>query len=208
MHQVNDADIYLASQSPRRRELLMQIGVRHRVINPQVPELRAADESPVDYISRLARQKADAGFRLLKEQALTPKPVLGADTIGVLDGSVLEKPRDAEHAKAMLLSLAGRCHQVLTAVAMVDDQRTELLVSSTEVYFRPLCEVEAMRYWATGEPKDKAGGYAIQGLGAVFVEQIIGSYSNVVGLPIECVTQLLTAFDVPWWQSQTSYCYE
>ncbi|WP_304413309.1 Maf family protein [Cellvibrio sp. OA-2007] len=192
-------DLYLASQSPRRRELLRQIGVHHAVISASIPEQPAAGETALDYVQRLAREKAAAGFAQLVQQQLPLAPVLGADTLGLLDGAILEKPRDQAHAQQMLRQLSGRTHQVITAVALHSSTRQALRVSITDVTFRELSDAEIAAYWATGEPQDKAGGYAIQGLGAVFVNEIRGSYSAVVGLPIEATCELLKEFGIAWW---------
>ncbi len=193
-------DIYLASQSPRRREILRQIGVRHAVIQAAIPEVAAPTESALDYVQRLARQKAAAGFAAMVQQSLPIAPVLGADTLGLLDGHILEKPRDQAHGAAMLRQLSGRTHQVITAVALHSAEHQRLQVSTTHVTFRDLSDAEIDAYWRTGEPQDKAGGYAIQGLGAVFVKEIRGSYSGVVGLPIEATCALLREFGIGWWQ--------
>ncbi len=192
-------DLYLASQSPRRRELLRQIGVRHAVISASIPEQPAVCEAALDYVQRLAREKAAAGHTQLLRQKLPLAPVLGADTLGLLDGEILEKPRDQAHAQQMLRQLSGRTHQVITAVALHSTSLQALRVSTTDVTFRELSDAEITAYWNTGEPQDKAGSYAIQGLGAVFVKEIRGSYSCVVGLPIEATLELLGEFDVPWW---------
>lgn len=184
-------DLILASASPRRAELLRQIGVRFSVQMADVPEIYRLGERPEDYVRRLSEAKA----RALAAGATLP--VLGADTVVVCDGRVLEKPRDAEHAQAMLLRLANRRHQVMTGVALVDQARIEQQVVLTEVAFGPITPQQAAAYWHTGEPADKAGGYAIQGLAAVFVERIEGSFSNVVGLPLYETAQLLRAFAVP-----------
>lgn len=192
-------DLYLASQSPRRRELLRQIGVRHAVISAAIPEQPAPGETALDYVQRLAREKAAAGYAQLLSQKLPIAPVLGADTLGLLDGAILEKPRDQIHAQQMLRQLSGRTHQVITAVALHSDTQQALRVSTTEVTFRALSDAEIAAYWETGEPQDKAGSYAIQGLGAVFVNEIRGSYSAVVGLPIEATCELLKEFGIPWW---------
>lgn len=192
-------DLYLASQSPRRRELLRQIGVRHAVISASIPEQPAVGEAALDYVQRLAREKAAAGYAQLLRQQLPLAPVLGADTLGLLDGEILEKPRDQAHAQQMLRQLSGRTHQVITAVALHSTSLQDLRVSTTDVTFRELSDAEIAAYWNTGEPQDKAGSYAIQGLGAVFVKEIRGSYSCVVGLPIEATLELLGEFDVPWW---------
>src|SRR5690606_40124695 len=128
------------------------------------------------------------------------KPVLGADPLVVCDGRVMEKPASADDAALMLRQRSGRSHEVMTAVALSQGDRLELALAVTEVRFRVIGEAEITAYWATGEPADKAGGYAIQGLGAVFVKAISGSYSNVVGLPLETTLVLLDSFSVPWWQ--------
>jgi len=193
--------IYLASKSPRRRELLQQIGVSHEVISADVVEVPRTKESPVDYVQRLAREKAEAGLAGVRLNQLAVKPVLGADTIVVINDEILEKPRDAEHGAFMLRKLAGADHQVMTAVAMIVEEKCTVKLSITDVVFRSLSEDEIAAYWQTGEPCDKAGGYAIQGLGAVFVQQIRGSYTGVVGLPIEQTVALLAEFSVPYWQS-------
>lgn len=192
--------LYLASQSPRRRELLQQIGVSHQVISADVTEVPRTHESPSDYVQRLAREKAQAGMLTVRSQQLPARPVLGADTIVVINNEILEKPQNAEHAAAMLRKLAGADHQVMTAVAMIVEEKCTVKLSVTDVVFRPLAEDEIAAYWQTGEPRDKAGGYAIQGLGAVFVQQIRGSYTGVVGLPIEQTVALLDEFSVPYWQ--------
>ena len=192
--------LYLASKSPRRRELLQQIGVMHEVIEADVVEVPRTQESPSTYVQRLAREKAEAGYASVKRLQLAAKPVLGADTIVVINNEILEKPRDAEHAAIMLRTLAGATHQVMTAVAMVSDEKQAIKLSVTDVVFRALADDEIAAYWQTGEPQDKAGGYGIQGLGAVFVQQIRGSYTGVVGLPIEQTLELLQEFSVPWWQ--------
>ncbi len=195
-----EPSIYLASQSPRRRELLLQIGVPHKVIAAPVIEVPRSHELPSEYVQRLACEKAAAGWVAVTAQGIAPKPVLGADTIVVSEGNILEKPRDADHAAAMLRQLAGATHQVMTAVALAFEQQLIVKLSITDVVFRPLSEIEINAYWLTGEPQDKAGGYAIQGLGAVFVQQIRGSYTGVVGLPIEQTVELLAQCGICWWQ--------
>ncbi|GAA3542050.1 nucleoside triphosphate pyrophosphatase [Zobellella aerophila] len=172
--------MYLASSSPRRRELLTQLGLPFALVLPQVEECRRADEPPEDYVERLARDKAWAGAAMASQ----PLPVLAGDTIVVLEGEVLEKPRHREHGLAMLRRLSGRNHRVMTAMALVWNDRCLSLRVETEVTFRVLSEADIDAYWATGEPADKAGGYGIQGLGGRFVSRINGSYSAVVGLPL------------------------
>ncbi len=199
MNLQDEPSIYLASQSPRRRELLRQIGVPHQVVAANVAEVPRTQESPSGYVQRLAREKAEAGFATVKASQLPVKPVLGADTIVVVNNEILEKPQDAQHAAAMLRKLAGAEHQVMTAVAMIMEEKCSVKLSVTDVVFRPLGDDEIAAYWKTGEPCDKAGGYGIQGLGAVFVEQIRGSYTGVVGLPIEQTVALLQEFAVTYW---------
>jgi septum formation protein len=172
--------VYLASSSPRRRELLAQIGIAHSVVTVEVPEVPFPGEAPEAFVGRLALEKARAGRRAAPAP---PLPVLGADTAVVVDGEVLGKPRDARHGLAMLARLSGREHLVCSGVALVDGlERSRVSVS--RVRFRDLSEAERAAYWATGEGRDKAGAYAIQGLGAVFVAELRGSYSGVMGLPL------------------------
>ncbi|MEL7399215.1 MAG: Maf family protein [Pseudomonadota bacterium] len=195
--------IYLASKSPRRRELLAQIGVKHRVLSVDVPEQQGPNETPHEYVERLARDKALAGCRELEAQGLPLAPVLGSDTLGILGGRVFEKPRDRADAVTMLKALSGQTHQILSAVALVSGDRLAVTTVTTEVTFRELGESEILRYWDTGEPADKAGAYAIQGMAAVFVERIAGSYSAVVGLPLTETAQLLEDFGVALWHMDT-----
>lgn len=192
--------LYLASQSPRRAELLRQIGVQFQQFNVGVPELHTQGESPEAYVTRLAKDKAQAGWQYIESKGMATQPVLGSDTVVVCDQHILEKPTDLQHAIEILSMLSARSHRVLSAVAVVDASRCECSVSSTEVTFKDITRAEIERYWATGEPADKAGAYGIQGLGAVFVEAISGSYSNVVGLPLEKTVQLLARFDINYWQ--------
>lgn len=195
--------LYLASQSPRRRELLNQIGINHRVLKVDVPEIQDVGESPFDYIERLALSKAQAGVVLLEASGLPMRPVLGADTIGVIDDRVLEKPRDYDDFAQMMQRMSGRSHQVATAIALHYQGISVVRRVVTDVYFRPLNDAEILAYWNTGEPCDKAGGYGIQGFAAVFVEKIIGSYSNVVGLPLETLASLCKEFGCAYWQKDT-----
>ncbi|CAG8865821.1 dTTP/UTP pyrophosphatase [Pseudomonas fluorescens] len=191
--------LYLASGSPRRRELLTQIGVPFTLLSAPVDETALPAESAPAYVERLARAKAAAGHARLTE----PGVVLGADTAVVIDGKILGKPENAAHALAMLAELSGREHQVLTAVALTDGQRCESRCITSEVRFRAISSEEAQRYWATGEPVDKAGGYAIQGLGAIFVTALAGSYSAVVGLPLSETAELLEHFAIACWQTRS-----
>lgn len=188
--------LYLASGSPRRRELLTQIGVPFSVISAPIDETPLPDEGVSAYAVRLARAKAEAGFARLRG----PGVVLAADTVVSANCQILGKPRDRKHALKMLAELSDGHHQVITAVAVTDGTRCLDVCVGTHVYFRAISPQEAERYWATGEPLDKAGGYAIQGLGAVFVRELIGSYSTVVGLPLFETARLLEAFSIPCWQ--------
>ncbi|EST16779.1 septum formation protein Maf [Pseudomonas putida S610] len=198
--------LYLASGSPRRRELLTQIGVRFRVASAPIDETSLPGESAEAYVERLAKAKAAAGRARLEpaEIANESAVVLGADTAVVLDGRILGKPEHRDDALDMLARLSGREHQVLTAVALDDGKRVESLCVSSTVRFRVIDQQEAQRYWASGEPADKAGGYAIQGLGAVFVTGLVGSYSAVVGLPLSETAQLLARFGIACWQPAAS----
>ncbi|MFO7604221.1 MAG: Maf family protein [Gammaproteobacteria bacterium] len=176
-----DFHLYLASASPRRAALLEQIGVRYRLIDGEVDEQVHAEESPADYVTRLAMAKAQAG-RLALAPA-DPHPVLGADTSVVIDGQILGKPGSRDAALAMLRQLAGRCHEVYSAVALVGRQANAACTIS-QVCFGPLTQADLEAYWASGEPLGKAGAYAIQGLAAMFIERLQGSYSAVMGLPL------------------------
>lgn len=191
------ATLYLASGSPRRRELLAQIAVPFVTLSACIDENPLPGEAPSAYVERLARAKAVAGLAAL--EALPTAVVLGADTAVVLDERILGKPADRSEALAMLAALSGREHEVLTAVALANKQRCEARVVRSQVVFRPLTSDEVEAYWASGEPVDKAGGYAIQGLAAVFVSQLHGSYSAVVGLPLCETAQLLADFGIPCW---------
>lgn len=192
------ATLYLASGSPRRRELLTQIGVPFLTQIAPIDENALPDEAPLAYVERLARAKAQAGLAALSstEQAV----VLGADTAVVLDGRILGKPADRNEALSTLRALSGRTHQVLTAVALASAGRAEARVVISEVSFRPLRDAELEAYWASGEPCDKAGSYGIQGLAAVFVSRLQGSYSAVVGLPLCETAEMLEAFAIECWQ--------
>ncbi|KNC93284.1 Maf family protein [Trabulsiella odontotermitis] len=183
--------LYLASGSPRRQELLTQLGITFEKVVPGIEEQRRPQESAQQYVSRLAREKAQAGIALTAADL----PVLGADTIVILNGEVLEKPRDGEHAAAMLRMLSGKTHQVMTAVALADRQHMLDCLVVTDVTFRVLSERDIADYVASGEPLDKAGAYGIQGLGGCFVRKINGSYHAVVGLPLVETYELLSNFN-------------
>lgn len=183
--------IYLASGSPRRRELLAQLAVSFDVIVTDIDESPDAAETADAYVRRMASSKARAALDQLPAKRA---PVLGADTSVVIDRQILGKPANRDAAASMLRRLSGRTHEVLTAVAVRDEQREVVDVNRTVVTFRSLTDREIDCYWATGEPRDKAGGYAIQGLGAVFIETIEGSYSGVMGLPLFETARLLNGF--------------
>ena len=191
--------VYLASRSSRRRELLKQIGVSFEILLLREGQGRPADfdetplpgEAPVDYVQRVARAKVEAGWARLTQRRLLRFPVLSADTTVAVDGEILGKPADREQALSFLKRLSGKAHHVHTAVAVKFDQQIEVAVSSTAVEFRDLTDGEMRQYVASGEPLDKAGAYAIQGRGAVFIRSISGSYTGVVGLPLFETSQLL-----------------
>jgi septum formation protein len=190
------AELYLASQSPRRRELLAQIGVAPQVLSLDIDESRHGDEPAADYVQRLAREKAEAGWQRVITAGLPLWPVLGADTAVVVDGAILGKPIDADDGRAMLQRLSGRAHEVLTGVALCGPRGVQVQMSRTQVWFSALSAVAIDAYWASGEPCDKAGGYGIQGRAAVFIERIEGSYSGVVGLPLFETAELLRPYGI------------
>ncbi len=196
MQSDHQPDIYLASSSPRRRELLDQIGVRYACIDSGVEERLVPGESPEVFVLRLALAKARAGLRRIGDR--TQLPVLGADTVVVLDDTVLGKPASPAEGMRMLELLSGRSHRVLTAVALTDGEREASRLSVSHVTFRQTTQAEREAYWATGEPRDKAGGYAVQGRAAVFIEQLEGSYSGVMGLPLFETAQLLAEFGIDY----------
>ena len=187
------ASLLLASASPRRHEILTGMGIRFQVAEHTVDEVALPGEAPVDLVQRLAGEKAQSVQAL---QPDNPLPVMGADTIVVCEGQILGKPVDRDDALRMLALLSGRRHQVHTAVALCLRARCEGVLSSTEVGFKPLSEAERIRYWESGEPQGKAGAYAIQGLGGMFVNALSGSYSGVVGLPVFETAELCARFGV------------
>ena len=197
--------IYLSSQSPRRRELLKQIGVNFEVLllrtdsrrDIGVDETPHAAEPPEDYVQRVCRAKAEAGYAALKLRNLPPFPVLAADTAVVLEGEIFGKPDNVEQAAAMLRQLSGCEHQVLSAVAIASGEHIETALSTSTVRFAPLDEERIHRYLLTREYADKAGGYGIQGRAGAFIEHLSGSYSGVMGLPLFETVQLLRHFDYP-----------
>jgi len=194
-----DRGIYLASRSPRRRELLAQIGVRYHLLlfrsrpesPPDVDEAVLPDEAPDTYVERVARSKAEAGWKLLRLRNLPLAPVLAADTTVALDGKILGKPADRKEAAEMLATLSGQRHEVLTAVALMRDDELDSALSRSEVLFKKLSSEEIAQYVASGDCDDKAGAYAIQGRAARFVIELRGSYSGVMGLPLYETSQLL-----------------
>jgi septum formation protein len=183
--------IYLASASPRRSALLAQIELPHRVRPVDIDETEHEDETPADYVLRLARAKAEALWSQLSDPDRLP--VLGSDTTVALGDDILGKPVDRDAGLAMLRRLSGRTHQVYTGVALRSRHGMESRLSVSDVTFRSLNDVEIESYWSTGEPADKAGGYAVQGRAATFIERISGSYSGIVGLPLFETAALLTA---------------
>lgn len=188
--------ICLGSASPRRAELLQQIGVRFEVRVADIDESVRAGETPARYVTRMAEEKARRVLELNAATELARLPVLAADTTVVLDGQIMGKPSDREHAIQMLSSLSGRTHEVLTAVSLLHGERQSTRLNTSRVTFASLPAADIERYWQTGEPVDKAGAYAIQGKAAVFIETLEGSYSGVMGLPLFEVGQLLDELDV------------
>ncbi len=191
--------LILASASPRRRDLLTQVGYRFEVHPAHIPEDLLPGEDPIAYVTRLARQKAEVVYRELAgstSQGEVPRDgqsliVLGADTTVTLDDTILAKPEDAADAARMLRLLSGRTHRVITGVALVSAERAEIAAEVTAVHFLPLSEADIAAYVATGEPMDKAGAYAIQGRAARWIPRIEGCYFNVMGLPLALVSSLL-----------------
>ena len=197
--------LHLASRSPRRRELLTQIGIHFDTIvfrNPprddkELDETPHAGEDPVTYVERVARAKAEHGWRIVDWRKLLPQPVLAADTTLEFDGEIIGKPFDSDDAEHILRRLSGQTHRVLTAVAVGFDGRIESSLSVSEVRFRTLEDAEIRQYVASGEPMDKAGAYGIQGRAGMFIEHLTGSYTGVMGLPLFETAQLLKRFDYP-----------
>ncbi|MCW3481813.1 Maf-like protein [Neisseriaceae bacterium JH1-16] len=186
--------LYLASGSPRRRELLEQLGVSLERIHADIDESVLPGEDAIRYTERLAEAKAAAGWQVVVNCGLPSRPLLSADTTVTLDGEIFGKPADADDARRMLRAFSGRDHQVVTAVALRQDDTVKLATSVTTVRFKTLSDAEIERYIASGEPFDKAGGYGIQGRAGVFVERLNGSFTGVVGLPLYETAQLLAEF--------------
>jgi septum formation protein len=198
----NHVSLFLASASPRRSELLNQLGYEFKTVIPNVEEQRQLSESPIEYVERLSRDKALAGLAMADIETSENKSgisdrdlvVIGSDTIVVLGDLVLEKPRNFADSKQMLQRLSGQAHQVMTSVAVVSKHKVRSTVVITDVWFKLLSIEEIEQYWLSGEPCDKAGSYGIQGLGGRFVTRIEGSYHAVVGLPLFETDQLLHEF--------------
>ena len=202
-----DKRIYLASRSPRRRDLLKQIGVPFELLllredlrrGPDVDETPLPDESPGVYVLRIAGAKVNTAVRQIAYRGLPQKPVLAADTTVVFEDRIIGKPENAEDAARMLRTLSGREHQVLTAVALALRDQVQTQISVSSVWFQELADADIRRYVATGEPLDKAGAYAIQGRAGAFVTRITGSYSGIMGLPLAETAELLKRFDIAVW---------
>ena len=193
-YSVSPAQFVLASRSSRRADLLRSVGFEFLIEPADIDESVMPREDPRDYVRRMALSKA--------RHVRSDLPVLGADTIVHLDGDILGKPIDRGQAISFLDTLSGRQHEVMTGVALSLQDRIECEVVVTKVHFRSLKQYEASQYWDTGEPVDKAGGYALQGVGAVFVDKVIGSYSAVIGLPMAETERLLSSFGVDTWQNR------
>ena len=183
--------IYLASASPRRQQLLRQLGIGFDALPANIEERPRAGEPPRAYVARLALAKAEFVAGVMRAQALAARPILGADTEVVLDGEILGKPSDPAHGAAMLARLAGRTHEVLSAIALLANGKVHTALSESRVTFANLSDADIETYWATGEPVGKAGGYAVQGRAAAFIARIEGSYSGIVGLPLYELAGLL-----------------
>lgn len=193
--------IYLASQSPRRVELLQQIGVLFQQCLGKIDETPLANEPPEVYVQRMAKEKALAAWqRLNADTHPMDMPLLSADTTVVFEGNILGKPNDDAHAKAMLQQLSGQTHQVMSSVVIYNGIQLLQRLVVTNVHFNTLAKTAIEHYIASKEPFGKAGAYAIQGFGAIFIDRIVGSYSNVVGLPLTETAELLTHFNIPIWQ--------
>lgn len=200
-----DNKIYLASKSPRRRELLRQIGVEFELLllrdsgprGPDVSEDVLPNEKADDYVVRVTREKAEQAWKIMLSRRLPARPVLAADTTVAVDERILGKPTNEEEAMEMLRALSGRTHRVITSVALHRDGETFQLTQTSEVTLSTLTEDMMRAYCATSEPYDKAGGYGIQGIAAVFVKHIAGSYTGIMGLPLHETAQLLNQAGIP-----------
>jgi len=202
---LSDYKIYLASKSPRRRELLRQIGVEFELLllrdqsprGPEVSELALPGESADAYVARVTREKVEFAWKAMSLRRLPIRTVLAADTTVVLNGRILGKPADTHEAMDMLCALSGKTHQVMTSVAVQNDDEIRQKTQISEVTFATLTEEAIKAYCSTAEPYDKAGGYAVQGQAASFIERIVGSYSGIMGLPLYETTQLLRQVGIP-----------
>ena len=200
-----DHKIYLASKSPRRRELLRQIGVEFELLllrdqgprGPDVSEDVLPGEKAEDYVVRVTREKAEHAWKMMMMRRLPARPVLAADTTVVIDDRILGKPADQEEAMDMLRALSGRTHRVITSVALHRDDETLQLTQSSDVTLATLSEDRMRAYCATSEPYDKAGGYGIQGMAAIFVKHVAGSYTGIMGLPLHETAELLNQAGIP-----------
>jgi nucleoside triphosphate pyrophosphatase len=192
--------IYLASKSPRRQQLLQQIGIPFKLLEQDVDEQPLTNEKAHELVSRLAKDKALSSYQILNKKQLELAPVLGADTMVIVDDNgsekILGKPVDKEHAVEILSLLSGHTHNVLTAICLTDGKKTLSSISNSTVSFKKLSSSEINNYWHTGEPVDKAGAYAIQGKAAAFITNISGSYSGIMGLPLYETTTLLQQFNL------------
>ncbi|MDH5544634.1 MAG: Maf family nucleotide pyrophosphatase [Gammaproteobacteria bacterium] len=189
------ADLILASKSPRRVELLQQLGLKAHIISIDVDECVLPQEKPDEYVLRVSKEKARAGWEILSPE-IRHLPVLAADTAVVLDEAILGKPTDYVDARRMWRMLSGVQHDVLSAVVVTQENKTECICQRSQVRMRDISEAEMQAYWNTGEPCDKAGAYGIQGIGALFIEHITGSYSGIMGLPLFETAQILKGFGV------------
>lgn len=194
---MSSSPLILASASPRREQLLRQLGVNFTIESQDIVEQQKEEEAALAFVKRMANEKAQAALANRKENDVV---VLGADTIVLCDDDVMGKPKNKKDGVRMLLSLSGREHRVLSAVTLASPLRQKTAISDTTVKFREVSEIEADYYWQTGEPQGKAGAYAIQGFGAVFVQSVSGSYSGVMGLPLFETAQLLEEFTIRFWQ--------
>ncbi|MDP6652907.1 MAG: Maf family protein [Gammaproteobacteria bacterium] len=203
---MSTSQLILASASTRRQQLLTQLGVGFKIAAQHIDETKRPEETPADYVCRMAVEKAQSALHTLATEDASV--VLAADTIVLCEGEVLGKPANKAAALGMLSMLSAKSHRALSAVAVANHQRESLLYSDTLVEFRRIDTTEAARYWDTGEPAGKAGSYAIQGFGAAFVKSISGSYSGVMGLPLYETAQLLAGFGVPSWQAELECALE
>jgi septum formation protein len=185
------AKIYLASASPRRRDLLSHYGLEFEALPSNLLEVHRKNEAPVDYVTRVAHDKAEFVAKLVKERGLPEYPVLGADTEVVLDGEILGKPGGRDHGMDMLRRLSGRTHEVLSAISVLDRGKEYTALNTSLVTFTSITEEEIAQYWESGEPADKAGAYAIQGRAGGFITKLEGSYSAVMGLPLYELAEIM-----------------